>query len=116
MKALLDALLAERGYAYVRPRDRLVFYNFRAVGARWPGLRRGLADLSAAGTRWYRLWSAQARARYFGARDRLARAAPWARTLLRRGRLRRPGFHAPSAPGAVRSGAASPSTALGDLE
>jgi hypothetical protein len=109
VKVLLDGMLAARGYAYVRPRDRMVVYNFAAVGAHWPAARRVLADLEASFTGQWRLWAAEARARYFGARDLLARSAPWARRLLRRGRRPRPGFQPPTAAARVaKAPAASP--------
>jgi hypothetical protein len=45
LKALLDAVLRERGWGYRRPRDVNVFYNFEAAGHRWPHLRRKLAGI-----------------------------------------------------------------------
>jgi len=111
MKALLDRVLAKNGYSYVRPRDSQVFYNFHTVGARWPGVCRVLADLQGSFARRYHPWSAEGRAHYFAARDLLARAAPWARKLLRRGKRRpRSGFQAPT-----KAGSASPAAA-GDLK
>jgi hypothetical protein len=110
MKALLDRVLAKNGYSYVRPRDSQVFYNFHTVGARWPGVCRVLADLQGSFARRYHPWSAEGRAHYFAARDLLARAAPWARKLLRRGKRPRSGFQAPT-----KAGSASPAAA-GDLK
>jgi hypothetical protein len=45
VKALLDAILQQRGSRYRRPRDVNVFYNFEATGHRWPQLRRKLAGV-----------------------------------------------------------------------
>src|SRR5919106_877013 len=115
IKSLLDGLLAEQGYAYVRPRDRLVFYNFHTVGARWPDARRTLAHVQASFVRRYHLWSGEARAHYFAARDLLARMAPWARKLLWRGRRPRPGFQAPTTHDLAKAQPASPAAA-GDLK
>jgi hypothetical protein len=46
VKTEVDAILARRGYRYCRPRDVNVFYNFEAVGHRWPRARRKLAGLA----------------------------------------------------------------------
>lgn len=115
MKALLDRGLAENGYSYVRPLDSQVFYNFHTVGARWPDARQTLALLWGSWVRRYHLWSAEGRAHYFTARDLLARAAPWARTLLRRGKRPRSGFQAPTSPDPAKAGAVAPAPA-GDLK
>ena len=45
VKALLDGILRERGFAYRRPLDVNVFYNFAAAGYRWPAARRKLAGV-----------------------------------------------------------------------
>jgi hypothetical protein len=45
VKALLDGILHARGYAYRRPLDVNVFYNFAAAGYRWPAARRKLAGV-----------------------------------------------------------------------
>lgn len=114
-KALLDRVLAVQGYRYMRPRDVQVFYNFNMVGASWPGIRRVMADLQGSFARRYHPWSAEGRARYFATRDLLARAAPWARKLLRRGKRPRPGYQAPTTPDLAKAGPASP-VAAGDLK
>ncbi|HEX6114660.1 MAG TPA: hypothetical protein VFZ10_20365, partial [Geminicoccaceae bacterium] len=114
-KALLDRVLAVQGYRYMRPRDVQVFYNFKLVGASWPGIRRVMADLQGSFARRYHPWSAEGRARYFATRDLLARAAPWARKLLRRGKRPRPGYQAPTTPDLAKAGPASP-VAAGDLK
>jgi hypothetical protein len=46
VKAAVDAALARRGVRYCRPHDPNVFYNFAAIGHRWPRMRRKLAALS----------------------------------------------------------------------
>lgn len=114
-KALLDRVLAVQGHRYTRPRDAQVFYNFHVAGTRWPGVRRVLADLQGAFARRYHPWSAAGRAHYFELRDLLARAAPWARRVVRRSRRPRPGFQAPATPDLAKAGPASPVVA-GDLE
>jgi hypothetical protein len=43
MAALVRGIVDRRGYAYVRPRDRTVFYNYANTAARLPWLRRKLA-------------------------------------------------------------------------
>ena len=111
LKGLLDGALAAQGYAYVRPRDRLVFDNFHAAGARWPDARCALAHVQACFVRRYHLWSAAARAHYFARRDLLARTAPWARKLLRPGRRPRPGFEAPAVSDLAKAGPAAPAAA-----
>ena len=46
VKCEVDAVLARRGFRYCRPRDVNVFYNFEAIGYRWPRLRRKIAGLA----------------------------------------------------------------------
>lgn len=57
MRALLDGVLDARGYAYSRPHDVNVFYNFAAAGHRWPVARRKLAGIFRKALRiGYRAW------------------------------------------------------------
>lgn len=100
IKRALDVILEQHGYAYVQPLDVFAFYNFHAAGVRFPGTRRRVADLRRAGAHRYYRWAAQIRARYFTARDLLARSAPGVRGFLRllRGRRKRAGFKAPTLP------------------
>ena len=46
VKQEVDAILARRGFRYCRPRDVNVFYNFEAIGHRWPRMQRKLAGLT----------------------------------------------------------------------
>jgi len=46
VKGEVDAILARRGFRYCRPRDVNVFYNFEAIGHRWPRFRRKVAGVT----------------------------------------------------------------------
>jgi hypothetical protein len=93
----LDALLEERGYALVQPRDPFVYYNFRIAGAAVPRMRESLAALHRIDVALTRPVLATLRHQYLTVRDLIARSTPALRRLVRslRGRRRREGFKAP---------------------
>jgi hypothetical protein len=82
MAVLVRGIVDRRGYAYVRPRDRTVFYNYANTAARLPWLRRKLAGVQ----REMLVRSSEAAAPMAPSLRRLrrdvGRRAPWLRRLL----------------------------------
>lgn len=79
----LDAFLAERGYAHVRPLDLRVAYRYEAVGERRPGIRRITDRATLAARLAVRVVTCPLASAYHELRDRFLLAAPWARDVRR---------------------------------
>lgn len=83
VKTLLDQLLQERGYSYVRPLDATVFYNSQFLRSRRPTVREKTAGLR----KWFfamgRRLTGPIIGGYLRARDRALLRAPWVRTVKR---------------------------------
>jgi hypothetical protein len=84
VKGLLDTIVKARGCRYRRPRDVNVFYNFEAVGYRWPGLRRKLAGVFRKTVRVGYRAQRPVRKRYQAAKSTLRYKTPRLTDVLRR--------------------------------
>lgn len=81
MKTLLDGLLQDRGYSYVKPIDNTVFYNLASIERDQPLLRLLTTALRRRSAILSRRATIPILAAYWHTRDRLLLHVPWLRSV-----------------------------------